>query len=87
VNRVNQIKSQEYTKIQKKEKELLESFNKKITINLLDKDANSLDYVQNDLYSFNELSTYYIMAKENNFDLTQKIFMWVRKLIKIVKEQ
>jgi hypothetical protein len=85
-NRATNNKNLFISNIRTREKEILNLFNSKIPKKLLDKDPDNLDYLQQNLFKMSELGTYYIMSKENKFDLTQKIFIWVKKLIKLIKE-
>lgn len=45
---------------------------------------NEIEFLQSNLYKASELSAYYTLAKEYNFDLSKKILEWVKKLMKLI---
>jgi hypothetical protein len=45
---------------------------------------NEMEFLQNNLYNINELSVYYSLAKENNFNFGEKIIEWAKKLINLL---
>jgi hypothetical protein len=68
------------------EKEIFSKFYRKLPNYGKDQNPDGIDYLSDSLFKPAELASYYIMSKENKFDLKILIFQWVKKLIKILKE-
>jgi hypothetical protein len=69
------------------EKEIFSKFYGKLAKYGNDQNPDGIDYLSSVLFKPAELATYYLMSKENKFDLKVLIFQWVKKLIKILNEE
>lgn len=52
-----------------------------------DENINTQDFIQKSLYKQSDLNCYYVYAKESKFELTKIIFVWVKQLMKLIKEK
>jgi hypothetical protein len=66
---------------------LLTKINSKLPNSTPDTLVNEIEFLQIHLYKPSELAVYYKLAKENNFDLSQKILQWVKKLMKLISSK
>jgi hypothetical protein len=64
--------------------QLLSKINAKLPDNNPDRDQNEIEFISKYLYKKNELTSYYKMAQEYNFDLKGIIYDWVKKLILLI---
>lgn len=67
-------------------KKNIESINSKIVSNK-DMLISEVEYISASCYKMSDLSAYYTMAKENNFDLQKRIYMWVKCVWKVMKDK
>ena len=79
---INSLRNKE---IVDQEKEIFNKLSNKFNNNP-DTNANTIEYIHNHLYNIQEIETYYSLAKQNKFDLTTKIYSWVKQMIKLINE-